>query len=465
VGRAAAFFDLDRTVVAGSSSSELTVALHEAGLTPARQLPGIGLLGAVYDHFGENLLVMGLARAAALASRGWPLDRVEAVAEVVADRLADRVAPYVPALLEQHRRDGIATVLATTTPEALIRPLADRLGFDDVIATRYAARDGRFTGRLDGSFVWSFGKLAAVRSWAADHGVDLAESFAYSDSVFDVPLLGAVGHPYAVNPDLRLRAVALARRWPSLWLDVPPGVPKFAGLEPFDLLRLVARPELLPFARFDIAGREHIPPTGAAIIVANHRSYFDTAAIGVTVIGAGRSLRFLGKKEVFDAPVVGEIATALGGIRVDRGSGSSAPLRDAERALRAGELVALMPEGTIPRGRAFFDPVLHGRPGAARLAAATGAPVVPIGLWGTERVWPRSAQLPNITNVVRPPTVRVRVGPPVVGLGAGEGADTATIMEAIAALLPAEALLEHDPTDEDLRRTYPRGRVGEERSP
>jgi len=80
VGRAAAFFDLDRTAVAGSSSTELTVALVDAGLAPARRIPGMGLLGQAYEHLGENLLVIGLARAAALAARGWPVDRVDAAA-------------------------------------------------------------------------------------------------------------------------------------------------------------------------------------------------------------------------------------------------------------------------------------------------------------------------------------------------------------------------------------------------
>jgi len=302
-----------------------------------------------------------------------------------------------------------------------------------------------------------------VRAWAAAEEVDLGESFAYSDSIYDVPLLSAVGHPYAVNPDLRLRLVALTRRWPSLWLDVPPGVPKFAGVEPFDVVRRLANPCLLPFARFEITGRDHLPRRGPAIVVGNHRSYFDTVAVAVTVAGAGRSVRFLGKREVFDAPVVGELATALGGIRVDRGTGSGTPLRAAERALRAGDLVALMPQGTIPRGRAFFDPVLRGRPGAARLAAATGAPVIPLGIWGTERVWPRSARFPDVTAVGHPPLVTVRVGRAVGGLGAGETADTLSIMAAIARLLPPEAGRRHEPTEEELRRTYPPGRFGEER--
>ena len=137
-------------------------------------------------------------------------------------------------------------------------------------------------------------------------------------------------------------------------------------------------------------------------------------AMAVTIARTDRTVRFLGKKEVFDAPIVGQIAAAMGGIRVDRGTGSDEPLKAAVEALEAGDMVAVMPQGTIPRGKAFFDPKLKGRWGAARLAAMTGAPVIPIGLWGTEKVWPRSARLPNVLNIVDPPVVTVRVGAPVI---------------------------------------------------
>ena len=88
--------------------------------------------------------------------------------------------------------------------------------------------------------------------------------------------------------------------------------------------------------------------------------------------------------------------------------------------LAGGELVAMMPEGTIPRGAAFFDPVLKGRWGAAKLAAMTGAPVIPVGMWGTEKVWPRSERLPNLLNVRNPPSIAIQVGKPVAGLLGGE---------------------------------------------
>jgi putative phosphoserine phosphatase/1-acylglycerol-3-phosphate O-acyltransferase len=267
----------------------------------------------------------------------------------------------------------------------------------------------------------------------------------------------------AVNPDPRMLLVALARRWPVVHLDVPPGVPKLPllDLEPQQLALAFTRPSIIPFARWDIAGVHHIPAAGPAILVANHRSYFDATAVAMVVARSGRTVRFLGKKEVFDAPIVGPIAKAMGGIRVERASGSDEPLRHAAEALEAGQMVALMPQGTIPRGKAFFDPELKGRWGAARLAGMTRAPVIPIGLWGTEKVWPRSARLPNILNVANPPTVQIRVGPPVSLKYRSVDADTKRIMKAIAALLPAEAREQKEPTREELLRTFPAGYKGD----
>ena len=90
-------------------------------------------------------------------------------------------------------------VMATTTPYDHVKPLADLLGLDDVIATRYRVNDdGTYHGSLDGPFVWSAGKLAAVRKWSEANDIDLAESFAYSDSVYDTPLLAAVGFPFVL---------------------------------------------------------------------------------------------------------------------------------------------------------------------------------------------------------------------------------------------------------------------------
>jgi putative phosphoserine phosphatase/1-acylglycerol-3-phosphate O-acyltransferase len=464
VGRAAAFFDLDRTLLRGASGPVLAEALQRAGVVPNRSLPGQGLLYMVYDRFGESLPAMALARAASSALRGRRRAALLGAAEEAAEALMDKVAPYAQALIEEHQQAGRSVVLATTTPRDMIEPLARRLGLDDVVATRLQVRvdergDERYTGRLEGAFVWAAGKLTAVRWWASEHGVELSDSWAYSDSMYDIPMLSAVGHPVAVNADPRLAAFAALRRWPQLHLDAPPGVPKVIGVEPFDVVRAVVRPEAFPYARFDIAGTDRIPPRGPAIVVANHRSYFDAVAVGLTVMRAGRLPRALAKKEIFEAPVLGQVARVLGQIRVDReSSGGGSALGRAIHALRGGEVVVVLPQGTIPRGEAFYSPKLQGKTGAARLAAATGAPVIPIGVWGTENVWPRSSRVPNVTNVLHPPTVRVRVGPPVAGLSRLPGeaeADTARIMKAIVAQLPPEARRAHKPTMDEVRRASP----------
>ncbi len=455
MARGAAFFDLDRTLLRKASGPVLTEALVQAGVAPDRHIPGMDLVYRLNDALGESAVTMGLARMAAQVAKGWAPDAVRAAAETAADRLSDDVVPYARQLLDEHRKAGRPVVLATTTPYDMVAPLAARLEVDDVIATRYSVRDGVYTGGLEGPFVWARGKLSAVRDWASQHDVDVAESWAYSDSFFDVPLLSAVGHPVAVNPDLRLQAVAFVRRWPVRHLDAPPGVPKVLGVEPFDLLRPFLNPAAYPYARFDIAGADRIPRSGPVIVVANHRSYFDVATMAVTVGQAGRPIRFLGKAEVFDAPVIGPLARALGGIRVERGSGSDEPLRAAAEAIEGGELVALMPQGTIPRGEAFFDPVLRGKWGAARLAAMTRAPVIPIGLWGTEKVWPRSSRLPNLTTVVHPPSIQVRVGSPVPLDYTDAEADTDAIMAAIMDLLPPESRERREPSPEELARTLP----------
>jgi putative phosphoserine phosphatase/1-acylglycerol-3-phosphate O-acyltransferase len=466
VPEVAAVFDLDRTLLRGASGPLINEALRELGLRSS-ELPGESLLYQAYNLFGENPLGMTLARTAAYAVRGWSVDRLRAAGRRAAELLASNVASYAPALLDEHRNAGHVVVLATTTPYDLVEPLAARLGIDEVIATRYAWKDGAYTGRLDGGFVWGPGKLSAVRRWAETRGVDLAESYAYSDSLNDLPLLAAVGHPRAVNPDMPLHLAATIARWPVLHLDVPPGVPTLGGHEIFDVGKYFVRPELFPYARFDLEGMESIPETGPFLLVSNHRSYFDVAALALVIAKRGRPVRFLGKKELFDAPVIGHMARALGGMSVERAGAAADSLDAAERVLEAGEGLAILPQGTIPRGAAFFDPKLKGKTGAARLAARTRAPVVPIGLWNTEAVWPRSRRLPRLTNLLDPPKVTVRIGSPVSNLRLGPSdavADTERIMAAITKLLPAEARLRHEPTGEELARTYPKGRMGEERA-
>lgn len=457
---AVAIFDLDRTLIAGPSGPVFTKHLAEAGVTSGRELPGADALYKLYEVAGENALSMQAARLAVRGARGWSVAGVAKAAEAAADELATMVQPYARILMDEHREAGRLVAIATTSPKRFIEPLGERLGVDVVFATEWATDGDTFSGQLDGRFLWGRDKLRAIKEWAAEHKVDLGSSYAYSDSVFDVPMLRSVGHPVAVNPDAQLAWVARLNRWPVRHLDVPPGVVKVAGRELQDWLRPLNRPEMAPQATFDIEGTENIPSDGAAIVVFNHRSYFDSSAINFTLAKSGRPARFLGKKEVFDAPIIGPLSRMMGGIRVDRGTGSDEPLIRAIKALEAGEMVSIAPEGTIPRGPAFFETELKGRWGAARLAHATKAPVIPVGLWGTEKVWPRNQRLPKMM-VQEPFPITVRVGRPVDLKYKSLDADTKRIMAAIVDLLPPEAKVKHTPTEEELALTYPPGYAGD----
>ncbi|MDQ1396188.1 MAG: putative phosphoserine phosphatase / 1-acylglycerol-3-phosphate O-acyltransferase, partial [Acidimicrobiaceae bacterium] len=224
----------------------------------------------------------------------------------------------------------------------------------------------------------------------------------------------------------------------------------------------LSRPGIDPTAKIVIEGIENIPTKGGAILAFNHRSYYDSTAVAYLISQSGRNGRFLGKKEVFDVPVAGTIAKAMGGIRVDRGTGSDEPLERAAEALRGGDVIALAPQGTIPRGPAFFDPELKARWGAARLAMMTGVPVIPVGLWGTDKVWPRNERLPRLP---RPgqgrPVVTVTIGRPFKVTAKDPDAATKTIMQKIVALLPPEAREKRTPTERELAMTYPPGYRGD----
>ncbi|HLM28528.1 MAG TPA: HAD family hydrolase, partial [Acidimicrobiales bacterium] len=134
---AAAFFDLDRTLLRGASGPVISEALRAKGVLSERGIPGEGLVYRVFDLVGETRASMMLTRQAARFAKGWSRDRVRAAGEMAAEQLAGAVQPFARPVIDDHRTAGRPLVLATTTPDDMIRPLADRLGFDDIVATRY----------------------------------------------------------------------------------------------------------------------------------------------------------------------------------------------------------------------------------------------------------------------------------------------------------------------------------------
>jgi putative phosphoserine phosphatase / 1-acylglycerol-3-phosphate O-acyltransferase len=442
MARSAAIVDVDRTLLTGRPGRMLRDGLHPAGVA----LP-------------PGPLSTRLSLLALRSALGWRDAAAVREAATAAGEAVVEVAPHLRPLLDDHRAAGDRVLLVSAAPPEIAEPLGELLGAEAVVGTRWA-EDRGLLAPLEGPLIWARSKAGAATGWLRSAGIRPRAAHGYADNFFAGPLLASVGHPVAVDPDARLTLLARTRGWPVRYLDVPEGVVKVAGRELQEWFRPLTGLEPVLNARVEIAGLEHIPGHGAAILAFNHRSYFDAAVVGLVASRAGRSVRGLGKKEVLDAPVLGPLARAIGTIRVDRSTGSDEPLEAASLALRAGEVVMIAPQGTIPRGPAFFEPELQGRWGVARLAALTAAPVIPLGLWGTEQVWPRSARLPRIDPRHRP-VVTVRIGAPVSLAHDDPDTDTKAIMTAITDQLPPEAHERRTPTEAELRRTYPSGYRGD----
>ncbi|AUH42174.1 HAD family hydrolase [Streptomyces sp. CMB-StM0423] len=215
--RTAAFFDLDKTVIAKSSTLTFSRSFYHGGLINRRAVlrsaysQFIYLLGGA-DHEQTERMRAYLSNLC----RGW---NVAQVSDIVAETLHDLIDPIIydeaASLIEDHHLAGRDVVIVSSSGAEVVEPIGELLGADRAIATRMVVEDGRYTGEID-YYAYGPAKAEAVRELADAEGYDLARSYAYSDSITDVPLLETVGHPYAVNPDRALRREAEQRDWPVL---------------------------------------------------------------------------------------------------------------------------------------------------------------------------------------------------------------------------------------------------------
>lgn len=155
----------------------------------------------------------------------------------------------------------------------------------------------------------------------------------------------------------------------------------------FDVAHLALRPGMAFWFNWRFEGMEHIPREGPLLIAGNHISYFDPLAHAYMLVKAGRHVRFLAKKELYGNRLLRRMLVGAGQIPVDRGSGSMAPVNAAVKALHGGEAVMVYPEGTVTRDPDHLP--MQGRTGIARLALASGLPVLPLAVWGSQHVWQR----------------------------------------------------------------------------
>lgn len=220
--RSAAFFDLDKTIIARSSSLAFSRPFYASGLINRRTVLRSAYAQFVYlvggaDHDQMERMREYLQSMVA----GWPVAQVR---EVVSETLHELIDPIVyaeaVALIEEHRAAGRDIVIVSSSGVEVVEPIGRMLGADRVVATRMVIEDGCYTGEI-AYYAYGPTKADAMREMAAEHGYDLSACYAYSDSQTDLPMLEAVGHPVAVNPDRELARVASERDWPVLRFNRP----------------------------------------------------------------------------------------------------------------------------------------------------------------------------------------------------------------------------------------------------
>ncbi len=218
----AAFFDLDKTIIAKSSTLAFSREFQAGGLISRR-----AMLRSAYAQFlfftggADHDQMEKMRQFMSQLCAGWD---VATVREIVADTLHNVVDPLVydeaVGLIEEHRLAGRDIVIVSTSGTEVVGPIGEMLGADRVVATRMEIEDGRYTGEI-AYYAYAEEKARAIEELASELGYDLESSYAYSDSVTDVPMLEAVGHAHAVNPDKELRKVAASRGWPVLVFTKP----------------------------------------------------------------------------------------------------------------------------------------------------------------------------------------------------------------------------------------------------
>ena len=426
-----AFFDFDGTLIAGfSATAFLKEHIRRGDVSPYEFLD---LVSALTQFSVGGLGFSGLMTSAAQFMRGVPeSDYVDFGEELYEQQIARRIYPESRALVKAHQERGHTVAIISSATPYQVEPVARDLGIGHVVCSRYEVRDGVFTGGIERPLCFGEGKVSAAEELAGRFGIDLEQSFFYSDSDDDIQLLERVGRPQPLNPNTRLTEIAERRGWPIRRFRSrgQPGV--------FDVARsLAATVSLVPSAvaglpiwaltgsqrearnfatslfadvssaliglKLVVRGEQHLWSHRPAVFVFNHQSKADVVIIARLL---RRDIAGVGKKEIRNIPIIGKTMELAGTVFIDRANAASAidamqPLVDAMR--NGGRSVVIAPEGTrsvSPHLGAF-------KKGAFHLAIQAGVPVVPVVIHNAGDVAPKG------DFVFRPATVEVDVLPPV----------------------------------------------------
>lgn len=426
-----AFFDFDGTLIAGFSATVfLKEQVRRGDLSPYEFLE---LVSALAQFSLGGMGFSGLMLTAARFMRGIREDDYIAFGqELYEQQIARKVYPESRALVQAHQRKGHTVAVISSATPYQVEPVARELGIEHVVCSRYTVIDGVFTGGIERPLCFGEGKVQAAEHLAAEHAIDLEQSFFYSDSDDDIQLLERVGHPQPLNPNTRLTEISERQGWPVRRFRSrgQPGlvdylrsaaatlslVPSALASVPIWALTGSQR-EARNFAtslfadvgsaliglNLVVRGEENLWSNRPAVFVFNHQSKADVVIIARLL---RRDIAGVGKREIRDTPIIGKTLELAGTVFIDRANAASAieamqPLVDKMR--NGGVSVVIAPEGT----RSISPKLGPFKKGAFHLAMQAGVPIVPIVIHNAGDVAPKG------DFVFRPATVEVDVLPPV----------------------------------------------------
>lgn len=395
-----AFFDLDGTLVAGYTAAALTTARRKEGeftfTDSLRSL--VPLLAFARGKVGFADMVQASNKSMA----GRQVDDLTELGQKVFDsRISDLIYPEMRRIVLAHQQRGHTVVLCSSALQLQVEPVAAYLGVDHVLCNRFELDDERrLTGRVVEPVIWGPTKSYAVQEFAADHDIDLRDSYFYADGDEDIPLMYHVGKPRPTNPGKELARTAQRRGWPvvsfssrgsglmspvksaaAIWsLAATAAVGSTIGLATLDK-RKALNVMTKNYPRFllavngvtlDVRGREHLE-TRPAVFIFNHRTNFDTVMVSALV---GRDFTGVAKKELESNPFVGPLGKVMDVAFVERGGRAQdiESLRKIEELTAKGLSIIIAPEGHR------FDTATVGpfKKGAFRMAMSAGLPIVPL---------------------------------------------------------------------------------------
>ena len=426
-----AFFDLDGTLVAGFTAVILTQERLRRRDMGVGEL--LGMVQAGLNHTLGRIEFEDLIGKASMALAGRLIDDLEEIGErLFAQRIESRIYPEMRELVRAHVARGHTVVLSSSALTIQVNPVARFLGINNLLTNTFETNeDGILTGGIMKPILWGPGKAAAVQRFAAEHNIDLKDSYFYADGDEDVALMYLVGNPRPTNPEGKMAAVAKRRGWPVLKFDSRGGVglrrqirtlagfssmvPVAAGAVGLGLLTRNRRRGVNFFTsnfsqlllttcgvHLNVIGQENLTAQRPAVFIFNHRNQVDPIIAGALVkdnwVGVG-------KKELERDPIMGPLGKLLDGVFIDRDNVNSAveTLHTVEDRARNGLSIVIAPEGT----RLDTTEVGPFKKGPFRIAMAAGIPIVPIVIRNAEIIASRNSTTLN------PGTVDVAVFPPI----------------------------------------------------